>query len=130
MTPALHNGTYTITSPTGAHRTFKIATARKGNLEGNRILSLMVGRDNENDYMGFAFVNDDGVAMWSKFRQEFYEKCAKMVWSMGTLGNESPYVKAGVTMEASKRCMKCNRKLTNPESLELGIGPECASRAA
>lgn len=28
----------------------------------------------------------------------------------------------------SKRCVRCNRKLTNPESIKAGIGPECATK--
>jgi hypothetical protein len=26
------------------------------------------------------------------------------------------------------RCGRCNRKLTVPESIETGLGPECASK--
>jgi hypothetical protein len=35
--------------------------------------------------------------------------------------------KATYTVQLSKRCLRCNRTLTTPESLERGIGPECAN---
>ena len=28
------------------------------------------------------------------------------------------------------KCRKCNRKLTNPDSIDNGIGPECAKKVA
>ena len=34
----------------------------------------------------------------------------------------------GYTLLRESRCCVCNRKLTVPESIEAGIGPECAGR--
>ena len=34
-----------------------------------------------------------------------------------------------ITMYHSGRCCKCGRVLTDPKSIELGIGPECAKLA-
>ena len=31
-----------------------------------------------------------------------------------------------VTLQHIGKCCKCGRKLTDPKSIELGIGPECA----
>jgi len=62
------NGTYTITSPTGAHRTFRIRTALHGDMKGKRLVELLVGPDNENNFQPFGFVDDNGVAVWKKYR--------------------------------------------------------------
>lgn len=31
-----------------------------------------------------------------------------------------------VTLQHTGKCCKCGRKLTDPKSIELGVGPECA----
>jgi hypothetical protein len=31
-------------------------------------------------------------------------------------------------VESEARCLRCNRRLTHPESLVTGIGPECSGR--
>lgn len=35
---------------------------------------------------------------------------------------------AGLEIRHEGRCGRCNRALTHPESLDLGIGPECAGK--
>lgn len=131
-----YNGTYTVTSFTGEHRTFMIKTqpddARFA--PASRIISMLVGSDNENDYKGFGFVYDNEIYVWPKKRaakhQEptFWEKSADMVWSLVTKGDASPYYRKGCRLMVEERCRRCNRKLTNPVSIEAGIGPECAQR--
>lgn len=130
------NGKFTIMNPnTGQHRTFMIKTQLPDSdfAPGKRVIYMMTGEDNETDYTGFGFVEDTGIKVWAKKRgtiakPSFWEQCAKMVWSLGTEGADSPYLKLGLTWELSKRCRVCNRTLTNPESLASGIGPECAQR--
>jgi hypothetical protein len=34
----------------------------------------------------------------------------------------------GYTIQRSSRCVRCNRELTHPESITLGVGPECAGK--
>ncbi len=127
----IFNGCYTITSPSGNHRTFEIRTTLKGNLKGKRILALLVGPDNTRSFKGFAFVNDDGIKIWSKFAADgVYEKYAKMLWSLATEGDKSPYHAAGCRLLVEGRCCICNRRLTTPDSIRLGIGPECRSRTS
>jgi hypothetical protein len=64
-TPLLgYDGTFTVTSPTGSHRTFRIRTERRrppgrgSDLVGKRIVSLLTGSDNESSYTGFGFVEE------------------------------------------------------------------------
>jgi hypothetical protein len=47
----------------------------------------------------------------------------KLVWE-----NESEkIVAAGFNLQHAGKCGRCGRKLTVPQSIETGIGPECAS---
>ena len=36
----------------------------------------------------------------------------------------------GHELLVSRHCLRCNRVLTTPESIESGVGPECAKREA
>ena len=119
--PLTHNGTFTVvSSQTGNHRTFKITTPGKGKLAGKRVVSLLTGPNNERDYTLFGFVEPNGIRVW--------QRCADMAPLAKMLENLPHHIQRGsVTVTASVCCRVCNRKLTTPESLALGIGPSCAS---
>ena len=115
-----HNGEITITNPaTGGHRTLRIKTAQSGGLKGKRILSLLIGQDNENDYLGIGFVNDDNIQIWNKYKNSQYEKIAKCLLKIE---------EKGLIAQFSTVCRVCNRKLTDPISIKTGIGPTCSGR--
>lgn len=122
-----HNGTYTVLSKaTGEHRTFCIRTQKDpaGFAPGRRIVALLVGPDNGHDYKGFGFVEDDGrIYVWKKCRDGMFEKLARMLEHLGE------HEQAGrVEVYVEGRCRRCNRRLTHPESIRSGIGPECGRR--
>lgn len=117
MNVLTHNGEITLTNPkTGGHRTFRIKTVKHGALEGKRILSMLIGPDNENDYLGIGFVTENGIQIWRKHQGSMYEKCAKCLLKFEELG---------LIHQFSKKCRRCNRLLTDGTSISLGIGPEC-----
>ena len=120
------NGTYTlINKESGTHRTFKVHTQKQtaNFAPGSRIISMMTGNDNEHDYTGIGFINDNGtVNIWKKHRETQMEKLA--LFAVKTIENGH----SGIDVEVSKKCRVCNRKLTTPESLESGIGPVCEGR--
>lgn len=121
----IYDGEYTLTNPiTGQHRTFKIRTVQNGNLKGRRVISLLTGPDNTSDYEGFAFLSDDSEAfsVWRRFQGTAYELYAKTLLNHLT-GRDNRCV-----VQESRRCFKCGRLLTHPDSISLGIGPECASK--
>jgi hypothetical protein len=130
------NGTYTVISPTGDHRTFQIKTQKETSrfCPGKRVVSILNGPNNEADYLGFGFVEDGGINVWSARKSNrptypsLWEQYAKMLWSLITEGEQSRFYVKGARIEVSKRCLICNRKLTHPASLEKGIGPECDGR--
>lgn len=128
-TIATHNGTVTVYNPaTQGHRTFRVKSQPDDAAfaPGERVLGLLTGSDNERDYTQFAFVKEDGrVIVWKKFRGGVYDRFADM------LRRPEAYESRGVEYTWDQvRCRKCNRKLTTPESLADGIGPDCSGRAA
>ncbi len=138
------NGTYTIQNTvTNDHITVKIETIKDvdSKLFGQRIISLMVGSDNESSYLGIGFFDSvAGVKIWKKAESNLVAFNARrvkngkkeiildalmpVVWSLVVKGKESKFAKI-FTVTASKTCVICNRKLTTPFSLLTGIGDKC-----
>ena len=127
VSPVLtHNGMLTIeNTKTGQHRTFRIKTQKPDAsfAPGERIVSLLIGPDNEDDYFQFGFVKLDRIIVWKKSRGTIYDTYAKM------LMRPVHYKNKGCTYRFDTRCRMCNRTLTVPTSIDSGIGPKCAERA-
>lgn len=131
----IKNGTHTIQSPRGGHRTFRIAT-QPDDAEfapGQRIVSLLCGPDNETSYVGFGFVSsyaDRGVELvklWRRFLSKPGEPSSDFEWYADMLMNSQKYEASGYRYLCEARCIRCNRKLTTPVSINLGVGPDCAA---
>lgn len=120
-----HNGIITITSnKTGDHRTVRIQTVREGNLQGKRVVSLLTGPDNINNYKGFGFVDEDGeILLWKKCRTEFFIRLSRMVSHPELYLEKAKFLFEG-------KCLRCNHVLTNPLSIQTGLGPECRKQAS
>ena len=121
-----HNGAVTMYNPaTGAHRTIRISTqSEDANFApGQRIVSLLTGPDNTSDYTGFGFLTDEGeVRIWRKKHGGVYEAYARM------LTEPEAYMARGIQYKFDVRCRRCNRELTDPISIDLGIGPTCREK--
>ena len=131
-----YNGTVTIQSPRagGEHRTFRIRTQRQDAAfaPGRRIVALLTGANNDEDYEGFGFLPEDGsdrVDVWRSRRGGVAGK-SSWEWYAEMLSCPDLYVARGYRYLVSRCCRRCNRKLTTPGSVEAGIGPECAGRVA
>ena len=122
--PEIPNGIFTIKSPTGEHRTFRVHTWKQKECETKitRSIGLLIGERNTTNYSDFAFVNESKIIVWKKFRGTQLEKFALLVQDM-LFG--SHYKNMGMELLITKNCMRCNRALTTPQSIEDGIGPEC-----
>jgi hypothetical protein len=121
------NATFTIVSlKTGTRFTFKV----RAKDERMSFVSLLTGSDNENDfsYLGTIFSDSRTFRHGRKSRiTEDAPSSRAFAWFWSKLlGGALPE-----TMEFhhAGRCGRCGRKLTVPESVETGLGPECATRA-
>ena len=122
-----HNGIFTVTSrASGEHRTFRVKTQKPDAkfAPGERIVSLLTGPVNTNDYTSFGILKADGhIVIWKKHRETQFEKLARMLERLdehAALGH--------VTVQASTTCRVCNRLLSDPISIATGIGPICGGR--
>ena len=132
--PKLYAGIYTLRGPKG-HRTYRVkpvipkagddpAGFRRQN-EGRLILSLLTGPDNERNYTSLAWVSEAGVSVWKRHQGTQMETLARVFYQF-VVRNRLP--QGGYRVEVSKRCRRCWRTLTNPDSLDSEYGPECRKK--
>lgn len=161
--PLLHNGTYTVSHEQHGHFTVKLHTAQRGALAGKRIVSLLMGPDNQNDWKGVAFwreATEEGIEfphaqVWKRHASvsrdpriwpvnqfnwgEAWSVVEKKLatWldvairgrEVDTDGLPCGYAAGiGYVCQLSGRCLRCNKELTHPESIRLGIGPTCRTK--
>jgi hypothetical protein len=119
------NSTFTLVSrKTGTRFTYKVQVAKDGNMH---FVKALTGQDNENSFTYFGYIRRDVFLHGKKSR----------------IGIDAPSVKAfawfwrrlvsGGNLAAMEfyhegHCGRCGRKLTVPESIRTGLGPECAGR--
>jgi hypothetical protein len=122
------DGTYTVEFGDGTYRTLRIKTQEPeaAFMPGKRIASYLNGPDNWANYQSFAFVNDDNTfAVWKK-----HQSASTVISALAVLlsGKEAMVNGLRAYGMASGKCGICGRKLTTPESIKRGIGPDCAAR--
>lgn len=120
------NATATFVSEkTGVRFTFKV---RKPKADSPTFVSLLSGPDNENDYSFLGTLFDNGIYCHGK-KSHVSPSAPSAVaarWVVERVMQDKPLNGCQVFHEG--RCGRCNRKLTVPESIETGLGPECATK--
>lgn len=121
------NATFTLTSAkTGTRFTYKIKAKE---VEGGKTLhfvSVLTGQDNEADYTFLGTIFEGREFRHSKKSHIGVDapSAKAFAWSFGRIMADS--LGADATVHHEGRCGRCGRKLTVPDSIELGLGPECA----
>lgn len=121
-----------INEATGGRFTFKVQAPRKfrnGPIDYDsdvRFVKVLTGPDNESSYryIGTIFLKDKKFIVTRKVQiapEAPSIRAFKWVWSRIASGADLGTVK--VYHEGI--CGRCGRKLTVPESIESGYGPEC-----
>lgn len=116
-------------SATGRRFTFKV---RKNSRDAGPafFVSVLTGSDNNSDYTYLGCIFRDGEyrhgSRSSIGRDAMSAKAFAWFWTTITRG-ELP---ASVTVWHEARCGRCGRRLTVPESVASGFGPECVRLVA
>ncbi len=117
---------------TGERFTYRIVRADDGKA---LFVHLLTGPDNEADfhYLGVVLIQP----MVSTWRHGGLKSCVPVhapankawawTWKQVT---EDKALHPQLEVWHEGRCGRCGRRLTTPESIALGLGPECAQRAA
>lgn len=120
------NATFTVRSEkTGTRFTFKV---RQPKPDSPHFVSVLTGTDNEGDFsfLGSVF-NYENYCHGKRSPispESLSAKAAQWVVSRVIRGEDLK----GCEVWHAGKCGRCGRKLTVPESIETGLGPECATR--
>jgi len=123
-----------------AHYTYKVVL-KQGNdgLDGKPkredvyFVNLLSGPDNGSDYSYLGVLNVPSgnvvITRASKISNEcmsyrLLNRLLANLWG----GTEQKILDAGFDVHHEGRCGRCGRRLTVPESVKSGLGPECAGR--
>jgi len=120
------NCTFTLQSlATGEHLTFKV---KKGKEESApHFVSLMRGPDNERSFAFLGTIFPDGNYRHGK-RSEIGADATSALAFQWVWKNIDRDISKQAKFLPSCQCCRCGRKLTNPASVEMAIGPECAEK--
>lgn len=117
------------------HYTFKIKK-KEAEKQGERdayFISLLTGPNNTSDYTYLGLLNKESgdviLTKASKYQADSWvvkllRRTLIRVWA----GEQKMLEDAGFSLHHEGRCGRCGRVLTVPESVESGLGPECAGK--
>lgn len=123
---ALPNGIFTLTNKvTKKTKSFRIATQPDDSKfrPGERIIYMISSPGDSARGKGFGFVsNTSRINVWYSMRSVSTERWAYLLerYASGRPPRGNLF-----EFSESRNCIRCNRELTHPESIELGIGPTC-----
>jgi len=128
---AIQNGIWTVSHYTkGTHKTFKIHTAKNGKFTDRRFLSVKF--EGYDSWEAFAFISPDGksIRVWHAKRSDGvksdYEKYADILVDLFV--NQGKKYGKFCSLEGATTCLRCNRLLTVPSSIDARYGKECAKK--
>jgi hypothetical protein len=129
--------TFTIKNEVSGNRfTYKVNRKKPvGGIEQNVwFVSVLYNPNNESDYKYIGTIFKDSAEEPPVFRHTSKSKVSREAQSFQTfeyvfthLMNKS--LKSIVNIYRSNRCGRCGKKLTVPESIMNGLGPDCAGKA-
>lgn len=116
----------------GTHFTYKV-TCKKQPGRTVYFVSVLSGPNNMSDYSYIGYcTSDKAVQIWTKKEATQYTDNAPSVQAFNWLLNRISYClaykkpfPAFASFYHVGNCCKCNRPLTDPVSVQLGIGPIC-----
>jgi len=122
------NARFTLVSKkTGERKTYRI---RQPDVTKPYFVQLLTGPDNTSDYTYLGYITGDfpGWVKAGKKGNPEHPAFKAIHWAMAKLAaGEMP---GQLEFWHEGRCAKCGRVLTDPASIESGVGPECAKKAA
>ncbi len=114
---------------TGVRFTYKVTASKDGKVF---FVSVLTGSNNETDYSYMGIIPGDCQAMGkANLRATAKSRITPaapsfraLQWALGNLGSPA------MEFFHEGRCCRCARRLTDPESITIGMGPECRQRRA
>lgn len=121
------NATVTLSSvKTGARFTYKVSKVKDA--ETKFFVSLMNGPDNETSFAYLGLLDGASFRTTKKSCAAPDAPSARAMRFFCEQVLAAERVPEQLEVRHEGRCGKCNHKLTTPESVDRGIGPECWGR--
>jgi hypothetical protein len=124
------NATFTLVDTViNKRHTFKVRL--KKDSTDFYFVSVLIGQDNENDYGYIGYIKEGNNFFHGRDKAKASARSVPVIlfssfFSNLPMDNPSPYIE----VYHEGHCGRCGRKLTVPESIIDGIGPECKKRFA
>lgn len=124
------NSIFTVSNDKGEHYTYKVTTAVWNN-EQKFFISVLSGPDNNSDYVYVGMIkNSTRVLLTAKSKFRHDSKAFRIARFALDIVNGFTELPPGYDIQHEGKCGRCGRKLTTPESINLGLGPVCATKGA
>lgn len=113
------------------HYTYRVR--KKVGRDGKPVffVSILSGPDNESDYRYIGILVEGAIRTTAKsallptsMPVRLLNRTLNLLWR----NDLTDLNEAGFKLHHEGRCGRCGRKLTVPESVETGLGPECAGK--
>jgi len=129
------NATFTLVSvKSGTRFTYRVRSAPEDTSAVSHFVSLLTEPDNNNGYkyMGHIFRRDGNYVHGRKSHIGTDAPSAKAFnwFYQKVVAEQKVPSELGLEFWHEGRCGACGRKLTVPESIARGLGPECAGKMA
>ncbi len=127
------NACFTVSNGAGNWYTFKVR--RKEFENGVRYFAkFMNGQDNEGSYAYLGMIDPEALTFRTTPASQNLAgstPAKALAWALDVLaGRSTGERQAAAEIMPSTRCCRCGRLLTTPDSVNAGIGPECAGRVS
>lgn len=127
----------TISNGRGEHFTFKIVEWKRRDNDSRQTkrfsVAVLVAPDNEKDYAPLGILYTSTWTLYPSSRPDAVTSTSKQFkvaeWMFSHIAKEQEFSgkSSGYSLRHDGRCGRCALKLTTPESIDTGYGPECAS---
>lgn len=124
---------FTVQNNKGEHYTFRVEKKKaEKNYPDAWFVRVMTGTENTAHYSYLGLLDSEfgkiRLTRASRFAEDDVRtKVAR--WAIGKIWSREA-LPEGYEIRHNGHCGRCGRVLTNPESLDTGIGPECAKMLA
>ena len=122
----------TLTSgKTGTHYTYKVDAPKDADiydLATPRFVTVLNGPDNSwsGDWLYLGLIGKEGRLVAGRKGLPDAPSFKALDWALGHLNADT--LPEALTIQHEGKCCRCGHALTRPESIALGIGPECSSK--
>jgi hypothetical protein len=121
------NATVTLVSgKTGTRFTYRVRSPEK--IENLHFVSVLTGSSNENDYSYLGTIFSAKEFAHGKKSKIGKDATSARAWAWAWNYLSKGQLPPNCEVWHDGRCGRCGRKLTTPESVAKGLGPECSKK--